>query len=379
MILSVISGVWAQKKKFRIRMWRWMTVISGTALLAVAAWAGSLDPESRSERTAVVLGATRLLSADEMAEAIRDRSPMMVALIESLEKAVTTGHPEKVRPYFDGHALMSLAMAGTPEDPALEGIRAAYVNGTLEAWTVGGPLEGLGDGHYQFLRVRTINGHSGLLFRLAHEEELNYHLHQLTVDAVGRYKVADTYLVGLSESISDATRRGFLHLAADSLPGADEPTAEVEHSRLFVENMASIGALNAAVVQGRYSEALDLYHALPPQLQRDRDVLLMRVEAAGAVSPLLLDEALTDWKEISPLEAALPLKFMDYHVARGEYESAHALAKRVENLTGGDSYLLARIGELQFAIADQAPVFRSEIRRRAADRPRAGRDEEIAQ
>ncbi|CAN5367338.1 hypothetical protein BH23VER1_BH23VER1_03640 [soil metagenome] len=374
MILSVLCGKWAWKEKILDGIfWRWVSVLAGVGLLGVAGWSvskrvGVVGGGGGGEVGGIELREVRLLGVEEIGAALEAEVPEMVALIRSFEGSVTSGHPERLRPFFDGQGMISLAMDGVPSDEALAGLRAAYINGTLEAWSGVSPVENLGDGHYQFLRVRKIAGHAGLLFRLADGEDLNYHLHKLTRDASGRYRVADTYLVGLSESLSDVTRRGYLHLAADALAEGSTDDEAVQHSRQFVEHMEVIGSVNAAVSRSRYSEALDLYHSLPEGLQRDRDVLLMRIEASGKISPLLLDEALTEWRTIFPREEQLPLKFMDFHVARGEYEAAHALAERVEALTGGDSYLRARIGELRFAFADRAPAFREGVRRHNASR-----------
>lgn len=330
------------------------SVVAGAVFSMILTWGCARDTAD----PAMVIEAIPCLEAAELEARLAD-DPALGGFIDGLEAAMMAGDGGLLRDVIHEESMFSRVLEGIPDAPALEGVRAGYLAGTGESWRKAGLLEHYRGGHYRFLRVREIEGRTGLLFRHSEDNgQFNYHLHEIVVDESGRYRIADTYLVGLSEGLSDALRRGLMHLVGTAAP---ETVDEVqrEESRLFVENLDAIGQLSVAIAGRRFAEALDRFHALPGPVQLVRDVLLMRIEAAAQVSPLMLDEALTAWKERYGDEAQLPLKFIDYHMARGEYAAAHELAERVEAITGGDSYLRVRIGELRFAMESQLPAIGS--------------------
>ena len=322
--------------------------------LALSGFGGACGRPSAAEID-LYEGPVTLLREDELVKAVEE-DPVMQQFIADLEGAIAVGDRAFLREALDEEAMMQLVMEGTPDTERLVPIREGFTKGTLSAWKTACPLEQFVGAHYRFLRVRIVAGRAGLVFRMSeNDDDLHYHLHQIKRDADGSYRVADTYIVGLSESIADTLRRGFLHLAADAAP-ATATIADAETSRIFVENLEGIGSLSEALANRRYAEALDIYHALPKEVQGIRDVVIMRVEAAARVSPLMLDEALDLWKELYEDESLLALKFIDYHMARGNYARARELAWDVELMTGGDPYLRVRIGELSFAVRNQMPA-----------------------
>ena len=159
-------------------------------------------------------------------------------------------------------------------------------------------------------------------------------------------------MVGLKESLSDALWRGLGHLLADMHPEVS-PEGDPAGSMAFVQSIRTVGELSHSLAKHRFQESIDIYNAMPEDVQQVRDVMLMRIEAASKLSPLELDDALDDWKLLGYKETDLPLKFIDYHMARGHYEVARDDAMAVSEILGGDPYLRARIGELNFAIENQ--------------------------
>ena len=63
--------------------------------------------------------------------------------------------------------------------------------------------------------------------------------------------------------------------AIDRLPGAD---------RAFLKNLPRLRQMTADVREGRPAAALAVYGQLPPELQKDKTILMLRLQAAQ-ISP----------------------------------------------------------------------------------------------
>ena len=294
------------------------------------------------------------MGAAEIEQALETK-PEFREFLKELEVAILESDVEYLRNVIDEDAMMGRILERVPRTHEAQTLAQIYRSGTQEAWRRVGVLEHYAGSHYRYLRPRTIDGRAGVLFRVAEDGDLvNYHLHEI-VEVGDGYKIADTYVVGLKESLSDALWRGLGHLLADMHPEVS-PEGDPVGSVAFVGSIRKVGELSHSLAKHRFQESIDIYNAMPESVQQVRDVMLMRIEAASKLSPLELDDALDDWKNLGYQETDLPLKFIDYHMARGHYETARDAAILVSNIVGNEPYLRARIGELNFAIENQLRV-----------------------
>ncbi len=295
--------------------------------------------------------AGKIMDVGDIERALETK-PEFREFLEEVELAMLESDLVYLRDVIDKRAMMERIVERAPRTREAQALADIYRSGTEEAWRRVGVLEHYAGSHYRYLRPRTIDGRTGVLFRVAEDGDLvNYHLHEI-VEVGDGYKIADTYIVGLRESLSDALWRGLGHLLADMHPEVS-PESDPEGSMAFVESIRKVGDLSHALAKQRFQEAIDIYNNMPEEVQQVRDVMVMRIEAAAKLSPLELDDALAEWKDLGYRETDLPLKFIDYHMARGHYEVARDSALLVSDIVGGEPYLRARIGELNFAIANQ--------------------------
>ncbi|MDG2123797.1 MAG: hypothetical protein P8J87_08885, partial [Verrucomicrobiales bacterium] len=201
---------------------------------------------------------SQILREDELTKAIREDADL-VRFLKNLETAVRVGDGEFLRAAVDQETLMERIMDGVPEGRELDGLKAGFIKGTLRSWSIMGVLEAFSGKHYRFLRARTVGDWQGVLYRATDDDGLlNYHLHCLVRGGDGGYKIADTYVLGLSESVSASIRRGYVHLVEDHRTEGEKREGSV--SVAFVKHLESIGKLGNALMNHRYAEALDLYH-----------------------------------------------------------------------------------------------------------------------
>jgi hypothetical protein len=221
-------------------------------------------------------------------------------------------------------------------------IEAAFRSGTLNSWKNRGlAADYLGD-HFKFLRVHTLAGRSGLLFRVAGDKgRLNYCLFTLATGADGVITADDVYVVGVGEFVSDTLRRGYLLLVESLNP----VSASGRRAALYVDHLPQIVAVNEALAIKDYRKVLDLTGALPSALRQERSLLLMRLEAAEHTSLAERARVFEEWRALHPDALGLPLKSADFHIASGQFADAQRVLAQLNDHLGGDPYLRLRIGE----------------------------------
>jgi hypothetical protein len=221
-------------------------------------------------------------------------------------------------------------------------VEAAFRSGTINSWKNRGlAADYLGD-HFKFLRVHTLGGRSGLLFRVAGDKgRLNYCLLTLAMGADGIVTADDVFVVGVGEFVSDTLRRGYLLLVESLHP----VSASGRRAALYVEHLPQIIAVNEALAIKDYRSVIELTERLPVALRQERSLLLMRLEAAEHTSLAERTRVFDEWRALHPDALGLPLKFADFHIATGQFEDADRVLTQLNAHLGGDAYLRLRIGE----------------------------------
>ncbi|MEZ5324013.1 MAG: hypothetical protein R3F19_02995 [Verrucomicrobiales bacterium] len=309
-------------------------------------------------------------------------------LIKQIEDSVSIGDPRPFTAATDHEAIFEQATSGVAPGDEADRIKGMFRRGTFAAWQ-GTPLiqESLTK-QFRFLRPRTIDEHQGLLFRSADEAgSLNYHLLMMGKNADKDWCIRDIFVVGVNETVSKTLSRTYRHLVAEFARGNAYAKVVPDRavSAAFVANLPTIAKMNQNFADNNYEAALNAYDQLPEPAQRSHKAMLMRVEAAGHTSTEMLSTAMKDWKSLYKSDETLPLKFLDYYAANGDYDAAEKLARTLDAKLGGDSYLRFRIGEILFA-REVSPegltptAFRgSESRRTSSSGRRGGRGKNRAE
>jgi hypothetical protein len=207
---------------------------------------------------------------------------------------------------------------------------------------------------FRFLRVRTINEASGLLFRAESENgAINFHLFSMAEPAVGRFRIVDMHTVGLNESTTKSLRRTYSHLLSSFL-GKDAGKEGSEVGAAYVESLQEIADMNTAMRNGKYAQALEIWSRLPKEVQRERSVLMTRIDAAENISEDARNAAMEEWLAIYRDEMDLPLKVADYYINRHRWADAQRVLGNVIELVGGDSRMQFQMGQVAYRMKQSA-------------------------
>ncbi len=266
--------------------------------------------------------------------------------ITLIEQSMISGEMWPVEDLIEHQAMLDRATAGVAVSGA-KTLKALFSDSTLQSWQQTGLTKDFAGTNFRFLRVRTFKNRTGLLFRSAGENRsLNFFSFILSEKAPGDYRITDLYTAGLNEYTSETLRRTYLHLAA-SMSG-EEGRALTADNGAFVDHLEQVAAISQLLKAGKWEEVLDASAALPPAVQRDRSVLLMRLEAAENYSVTSRAAVLDDWLAAYPDEMTLPLKLADHYLVQERWDDAERVITRLLDSTGGDARLQLQLGNINW-------------------------------
>jgi thioredoxin-like negative regulator of GroEL len=146
--------------------------------------------------------------------------------------------------------------------------------------------------------------------------------------------------MGLNEYTSETLRRSDLHLAANLL--GEEGRALTKDHGAVADSLDKVAAVSQLLKAGQWSDVLDACAALPPAVQNDRSVMLIRLQAAENYSITSRAEVLEDWLKAYPDEMDLPLKLADHFLTQERWDDAERGVTFLLECTGGDTRLQLR-------------------------------------
>jgi tetratricopeptide (TPR) repeat protein len=281
-----------------------------------------------------------------------------LAFALAFERAIQSGDVEAANPLVDWDAIAHAATAGLGIPPQT---RAEFGRGVTDSLRSGdkglfAAISGqvTAGGSYRFLRVREIDGHPTVLFRLINESGLNYHEFLLQKQA-GKLRAVDLLIHLSGEKLSATLRRTATPLAQQwTKPLLQRLTTAVPE---YVRHFDKFGTLSAAVREKRHDEALEIYGSMPEALRQDKAVLLMRHQAAMKTSEEELLRSIEDFRQYYPEDACLDFLLIDYYTLRGEYDQSIASIDRVDASVGGDPYLNTNRSDILYAKGEAAKAF----------------------
>jgi len=201
------------------------------------------------------------------------------------------------------------------------------------------------------LRVRTRDGRPAVLVRLISVDTgVNYFEFLVATNPQGLVRAIDVYNYLTAEYLSTTMRHMFLPLAANESRGllaklTGQENELVKHFSKFREMKDDIGA-------GRFAEAVQIYHALPESLQKEKLFLLMRVQAAMRMGEQEYGEALDDFFRYHAEDPCIDVLSIDYFTLMNQPEKVIASIERVEKAVDGDPYLLVLKGNVYVSSGD---------------------------
>lgn len=254
---------------------------------------------------------------------------------------------------FDRDATLALAMNGLDGPPALaEQFRSVEkANWSIAQGFLGQVGQGLAT--YRFQRLRSgPGGRPQALFRLmVNEGGVTFHEYALRRDASG-VKVVDFYAYSGGEWKSESLRRNWLSgLREAGLATRLTRLAGVENE--MAQQAPEIQRILKLNTAGQSAEALAALLKLPPSVQADRNLLVIRMSVAQKVGEREASEAVDAFARQFPNDPSLNLLRVDMLAGRKQYDEALAAIERVQQATGGDAYLDQLTGAVFYLKGDR--------------------------
>jgi len=266
------------------------------------------------------------------------------ALGEKIAKAVRDGNPKALATVFDLDELIRKGIGDLDASNAAKDRFVAEIRGDARK---GGVLEQRirdqvsGGAEYKYLHAHVVGNEQRLLFRIARptldELVLNYHDVVLQRRPDGQVKATDVYVLANGELLSMTARRAFvltrlrqLQPPADSLPPVE---------RAYLLHLPLVERMMQLEREGNHAKALGIYDQLPTELQRDKNLLLIRLRAAQAVGEAAYAEAIQDFRTFHPDDPSIDLYGIEYFVHVKDFGRALASIDRVEKAVGDHAYM----------------------------------------
>jgi hypothetical protein len=191
-------------------------------------------------------------------------------------------------------------------------------------------------GSYRLLRIGERDGQKSILMRMAGTSGVNYHEYLLT-NIGGQPQATDIYIYLSAERISDTLRRAAIPLVQHESRNLVDRLTKTESA--FVANVETIQKMTEAMQNARHAEAIDLYRQLPAELQRDKNIMLIRYQSAVTLGEAETTATLDDFRAHHPHDVGVDFMLIDFYVLKRDFASALECIDRLDQAVGGDPYL----------------------------------------
>jgi DNA-directed RNA polymerase subunit RPC12/RpoP len=277
--------------------------------------------------------------------------------VTELERAAASGDSRTFNRLINYRAIIDRAITDVDVPQTIKNqFRLGALNGGTQMTTQ--ILKAIkAGGTYKVVNYRNENGQRQVLFRMNGETGLNYHLFDL-IKVDGETRAGDMFVALTGEYVSSSLRRLFVPLAQqanrsllDRLMGKD---------KILVEHWATIEKLQRAFLSGQYQAGMVHFNKLPPELQQEKFVLILRFNAASA-NPLGREysEAISAFRAAHPNSVAANFMAIDYFLLKKEYAKSLAAIAILDDFTHSDPYLNIMRGNIQTLSGDASGAQRS--------------------
>jgi tetratricopeptide (TPR) repeat protein len=205
-------------------------------------------------------------------------------------------------------------------------------------------------GEYKFLRRHAVGNQARLVFRLALPDGAGLNYHDVVLDRAGDggLKGADVYIFTNGELLSQTARRAFLTTV---LRQEQVPVARLEGvEREFQLHFTKVELMNDFERAGQYQQVLKLYDQLPTELQRDKNVMLIRLRAAQNLGGAEYSEAIENLRTFHPDDPSIDLFSITYFLNKKDAPKALEMIDRVDSAVGSDPYLNVLRSDVYLAV-----------------------------
>lgn len=263
---------------------------------------------------------------------------------DRLTAAVADGDLSACGECVDWSKVLDIAASSLVDDPAAAQVFKTRIKPTtLPAMSMPQSFMGVvvsqanaAGGSYQLVRLHEVDGKPRALFRMVSAAGLNYHDYELVSDG-GLAVAEDVYVFLAGERLSSTLGR-FLIPAIVQATGRP-PQSLSAFDRAFVENASLVQQLTLLAIQGQGQAAMSVYNQLPPVMQRDKSMLLMRYRAALSIDRQAVVAAVSEYESRFPGDPGVALITMDRQILEGDFDEAMQSVEVIDRAVGGDGHL----------------------------------------
>ncbi|MCH8045687.1 MAG: hypothetical protein IID44_18405 [Planctomycetes bacterium] len=264
-------------------------------------------------------------------------------LAEKLELAAQSRDADAINDLIDWEALLNRATGGID---GVESVRREFAVGVQDSIRRGNGLahEVIADvdagGSYRFLKLRVRDDRKSILFRFIGSKEspgLAYHDMLVARKPRGTIRIVDVYISTTGEFFSSTLRRLFLPVAVSKSRSALQSLTNKESE--FVKYIDQFGQMGLAVKRKQFRRVLQIYSRLPESVQKDKNILMLRLLAAKELDDEAYLDAMGAFQKYHPGDPCLDIILIDAFIINEEYDKSLAAVDRLDEWVGGDAYL----------------------------------------
>jgi hypothetical protein len=236
--------------------------------------------------------------------------------------------------HFDVDAMLDRTLKGVD---ATEAQKKGFRTGAKKSFKLSLILRQLSEnfGSLTVLRFRGDGGNPRLLFRAWGDGGVQY-VDMILAPAGDAVRGVDIYKYAAGETISDSCRRLYMNALAGE-PGFLDKLLKKDNE--FIKNMPKITTATGQVQKGACAEALKTIASLPPGMQSEKTVLVLRLQAAVQVGEAECASALADFRKAFPDDPALDFLSIDALYLTRKFEEMRKAVDSLDKRLGGDPYL----------------------------------------
>jgi len=197
--------------------------------------------------------------------------------------------------------------------------------------------------NYKFLRIHDVDDTRRALFRLikpgnAGKTDAGVVYHDLILERKnGATQIADVYVVGSGELLSETARKLFLVALARIKKGffARLLGDEVEEIK-YINDMMEFSRL---LKDKKLPDAMKIHQNFPPDLQTNKTILFQRLSAALQTEDKDYEPALDLWQKTFPKDPSFDFVAMDFYLLKKKPLKLIEAIEQLDEKVGGDAYL----------------------------------------
>ncbi len=219
-------------------------------------------------------------------------------------------------------------------------------------------------GTIRLLRIQQQDGQTRALLRIWPTRQSIVYEELLLARSNGVIRIVDVYRLASGELMSESLRRGYLLAAV----GQSRQAGNKKESELLT-HLATISEMSDKFRRQKFAEALAAYRKLPESLQRDKNLLLLRLSAAQQLGGNEYAAAVEAFRAAFPNDGALNFVLLEYALRNRLLSEGLNCVQRIDAAVGGDPGLACTRAQLLLAAGKLAEA-RQQAAQAMAHEPR---------